>query len=179
MCTRVNHIIQTKSNTTTQDYSLPQDLLKCSSAKGFPEPRLRWLDSLGNVIPASQTVANCFPHAVRQEVFDCDLILKLPVTRYMDGASYTCELSHEAYRDGPVTVDKSIVVHYPPTEVVMKGNKTDSTIHCTSKSKERFTLCLCLLLLNEFSLSNYKNLMNNESDKACLEIFYQIGCKRN
>ena len=142
--------LQTKSNTTTQDYSLPQDLLKCSSAKGFPEPRLRWLDSLGNVIPASQTVANCFPHAVRQEVFDCDLILKLPVTRYMDGASYTCELSHEAYRDGPVTVDKSIVVHYPPTEVVMKGNKTDSTIHCTSKSKERFT-SLCLLLTNGFT----------------------------
>jgi len=126
---------ETKSNTTTQDYSLPQDLLKCSSAKGFPEPRLRWLDSLGNAIPASQTISNCFPHAVRQAVFDCDLILKLPVTRYMDGASYTCELSHEAYRDGPVTVDKSIVVHYPPTEVVMKGNKTDSTIHCTSKSK--------------------------------------------
>ena len=150
----ISCVFQTKSNTTTQDYSLPQDLLKCSSAKGFPEPRLRWLDSLGNVIPTSQTVSNCFPHAVRQEVFDCDLILKLPVTRYMDGAGYTCELSHEAYRDGPVSVDKSIVVHYPPTEVVMKGNKTDSTIHCTSKSKERFNLCLLLKVITCYS-TNY------------------------
>ena len=96
----------------------------------------------------------------------------------MDGASYTCELSHEAYRDGPVTVDQSIVVHFPPTEVIMKGNETDSTIHCTAKSKERFT-CLCPLISEGFRLFNNINLINNESDKARVEIFRQIWFKRN
>ena len=57
----------------------------------------------------------CTASMSRPEVYDCDLFLEMVVTRSHDMTTWTCEVTHEAFRGETAKQQKQIEVHYPPS----------------------------------------------------------------
>ena len=117
------------------DFTQPQSILECRTKKGYPKPKLTWIDQSGAVMPTGETV--CYGNEAREELFDCSLSLEVIVTEQMDNRQFTCQLEHETLYGEVQTKDKQINVLYPPVDVGIKGNRTTKTVTCSGRGNPK------------------------------------------
>jgi hypothetical protein len=125
-----NHAVFNNSIDTTK----AQDVAKCRSHKGFPGANLAFFDMITGAKLTADNDVECFSNSARQEVLDCSLTLKRIITKEMDQSQYRCEMTHPALRGVIEETSKTLTVHYPPYDLVMRGNITEKTITCMAKS---------------------------------------------
>ena len=117
------------------DFTKEQSILQCRAEKGFPKPKLKWIDQNGATLAMSDDNTDCFANDIREELWDCSLSLSAVITPSMDQRHFTCEMTHETLNGQAETAQQKINVHYPPIMTVedIKGNRTTKEVTCSGR----------------------------------------------